>query len=114
MPYADETFDAVVISNTLHIMPHPEMALAQIHRVLKTDGILFAPTFIHGKGMGFRLRVRILEMVGFHTYFKWNDTEFVGFLEDNGFEVIKKGVIGGDLVPLCFAAAKPACKNSKS
>ena len=33
--YAPDSFDAVVISNALHIMPHPELALAEIKRVLK-------------------------------------------------------------------------------
>ena len=46
--YAPDSFDAVVISNALHIMPHPELALAEIKRVLKPGGILYAPTFVHG------------------------------------------------------------------
>jgi ubiquinone/menaquinone biosynthesis C-methylase UbiE len=28
-------------------MPNPKKALAEIRRVLKTNGLLFAPTFIH-------------------------------------------------------------------
>lgn len=32
LPYAPESFDAVVISNALHIMPHPEKALSEIRR----------------------------------------------------------------------------------
>lgn len=32
LPYADETFDAVLIANALHIMPRPEKALAEIYR----------------------------------------------------------------------------------
>ena len=40
--YAPDSFDAVVISNALHIMPHPELALAETKRVLKPDGRLFA------------------------------------------------------------------------
>ena len=39
LPYAEETFDAAVISNALHIMPEPEKALAEIRRVLKPSGI---------------------------------------------------------------------------
>ena len=38
LPYADETFDAVLIANALHIMPRPEKALAEIYRVLKFPG----------------------------------------------------------------------------
>ena len=32
LPYADHSFDAVVISNALHVMPHPELALMEADR----------------------------------------------------------------------------------
>ena len=70
LPYAPDSFDAAVISNALHIMPRPELALAEIKRVLKPGGILYAPTFVHGRGAGFRLRARLLTLAGFKVYFK--------------------------------------------
>ena len=45
--YADDSFDVVIIANALHIIPEPEKALAEMRRVLKKDGILIAPNFIH-------------------------------------------------------------------
>lgn len=51
LPYVPETFDVVVISNALHIMPLPEKALAEIRRVLKPEGILIAPTFTAAETM---------------------------------------------------------------
>ena len=45
LPYADESFDVVIVANALHIVPEPEKALAEIRRVLKDDGVLVAPTF---------------------------------------------------------------------
>ena len=45
LPYADKSFDVVIVSNALHIVPQPEKALAEIQRVLKEDGMLIAPTF---------------------------------------------------------------------
>ena len=45
LPYADKSFDVVIVSNALHIVPQPEKALAEIRRVLKDDGVLIAPTF---------------------------------------------------------------------
>ena len=32
LPFADDSFDAVVTSNALHIIPNPEQALAEIRR----------------------------------------------------------------------------------
>ena len=51
LPYEPETFDSVVIANALHIMPKPERALAEIFRVLKPGGLLFAPTLFTGKAL---------------------------------------------------------------
>ena len=47
LPYADKSFDAVIVSNALHIVPQPEKALQEIKRVLKDDGTLIAPIFTH-------------------------------------------------------------------
>lgn len=51
LTYEDEKFNVVVIANALHIMPQPEKALKEIHRVLKKDGILFAPTFVYERAI---------------------------------------------------------------
>lgn len=39
LPYADKSFDVVIVSNALHIVPQPENALREIRRVLKDDGV---------------------------------------------------------------------------
>ena len=43
LPYAPYAFDVVIVSNALHIVPQPEKALAEIHRVLKDDGWAASP-----------------------------------------------------------------------
>lgn len=106
LPYAPESFDAVVISNALHIMPHPEKALSEIRRVLKPDGLLFAPTFVHGESPGFRLRVKLMELAGFHTYHKWSTEEFIVFISAQGFEVLHQETLSGSLAPLCCLTAR--------
>lgn len=108
LPYADNSFDAIVISNALHIMPYPEKALSEIRRVLKDDGILFAPTFIHGEGTAFKIRAWLLERVGFHVYSKWNEIEFKNYIAGSGFAIKESKVLGSDIAPLCFVAAYKA------
>lgn len=108
LPYPPEHFDAVVISNALHIMPNPEKALAEIHRVLKPAGTLFAPTFLHSEHTGFRLRVWLMELAGFHTYHKWTMQTFLDYLSAHSFDVTDSAVLGDSLAPLGYAAAKKA------
>lgn len=47
LPYEDNSFDVAIISNCLHVMPHPERALSELKRVLKRGGVLIAPNFCH-------------------------------------------------------------------
>ena len=60
LPYADGSFEVIIVANALHIVPEPEKALSEIRRVLKDDGVLVAPTFTHadnvffGNGKGWR------------------------------------------------------------
>lgn len=105
LPYADETFDAVMIANALHIMPEPYKAMSEIFRVLKKDGVLFAPTFVHGEGAGYNLRMRFMNLIGFKTYSKWSADEFVGFVERFGFTTQSSSIMGSALTPLCNVSA---------
>lgn len=106
LPYGAETFDAVVISNALHIMPDPEQVMREIDRVLKPGGLLFAPTFVHGESMGFRLRTRLMGLAGFRTYHKWSTEEFLAFVARHSFEVVERDVLGSRIAPLCYVAAR--------
>lgn len=104
LPYAPETFDAVVISNALHIMPSPEKALAEIRRVLKPDGILMAPTFTAAGSVFGHLQIRIMELFGFRAFHIWKPQEYLDFLEANGFTITDSKVYGGRMA-LTYAEA---------
>lgn len=45
IPYEDETFDVVIANNMLYHVPNLDKALAEINRVLTSEGILYAATF---------------------------------------------------------------------
>ena len=89
LPYADESFDAVLIVNALHIVPDPEKALGEIRRVLRPGGIMIAPNFVEHKGtLGSRIWSRILQIAGIRLEHQWSAQEYLRFLEKNGWRVI--------------------------
>jgi ubiquinone/menaquinone biosynthesis C-methylase UbiE len=89
LSFPDNTFDAVIISNALHIMPDPAKVLSNIKRVLKPGGKLIAPTYAHGhlRQSSWDLNAKLLKLIGFETYAKWTPEEYVAFIERNGFRV---------------------------
>ena len=103
LPYADKSFDVVIVSNALHIVPQPEKALAEIHRVLKDDGVLIAPTFTHaGNSFSGKVRAFFMKLAGFPLHSKWTSEEYLRFLLQNGWAVRKSVVLKASF-PLTYA-----------
>ena len=94
LPYAGNSFDVVIVSNALHIVSQPEKSLREIKRVLKDDGVLIAPTFTHaensfsGKG-----RVFLMRLAGFPLHSRWTSGEYLVFLTENGWTLLKSIVL---------------------
>lgn len=94
LPYTEESFDVVIVSNALHIVPQPEKALAEIHRVLKDDGVLIAPTFTHaGNSFSGKVKAFFMKLAGFPLHSKWTSHEYLAFLRENGWTVQKSTVL---------------------
>ena len=112
LPYADKSFDVVIVSNALHIVPQPEKALAEIRRVLKDDGVLIAPTFTHGNGtLRGRIKLFFMKLAGFPLNSRWSSADYLAFLRQNGWSVRKIAVLKGSF-PLTYAeCVKPAVKG---
>ena len=106
LSYENENFDCVVISNALHIMPEPEKAMQEIRRVLKKDGILYAPTFLWAEKKSSGLRKRLMSITGFKAYKEWKKENFCEFITDYGFTVVKVNLVDGGLAPVGVLIAK--------
>ena len=103
LPYADKSFDVVIVSNALHIVPQPEKALAEIRRVLKDDGVLIAPTFTHaGNSFSGKVRAFFMKLAGFPLHSRWTSAEYLRFLSQNGWTVRKSAVLKASF-PLTYA-----------
>lgn len=104
LTYENDAFDVVVIANALHIMPMPDLALNEIHRVLKKGGILFAPTFVYEKGYS-KLLIWVMEKLGFKTYHKWTKEELTEYVSRQGFDIIKAPLVKGKPLSECVLVA---------
>ena len=103
LPYADRSFDVVIVSNALHIVPEPERALAEIRRVLKDDGILIAPTFTHAENsFPGKVKAFFMKLAGFPLHSRWTSEEYLRFLRQNGWTVRKSAVLKASF-PLTYA-----------
>ena len=103
LPYADKSFDVVIVSNALHIVPQPEKALAEIRRVLKDDGVLIAATFTHAENSIFgNVRAFFMKLAGFPLHSRWTGEEYLRFLRQNGWTVRKSAVLKASF-PLTYA-----------
>ena len=103
LPYANQSFNVVIVSNALHIVPQPEKALQEIKRVLKDDGTLIAPTFTHaGNSFSGKARAFFMKRVGFPLRSKWTSEEYLRFLRQNGWAVRKSAVLKASF-PLTYA-----------
>ena len=103
LPYANQSFNVVIVSNALHIVPQPEKALAEIRLVLKDDGVMIAPTFTHaGNSFSGKVRAFFMKRVGFPLHSKWTSEEYLRFLRQNGWAVRKSAVLKASF-PLTYA-----------
>ena len=103
LPYADESFDVVIVSNALHIVPQPEKALQEIKRVLKEDGVLIAPTFTHaGNSFSGKVKAFFMKLAGFPLHSRWTSEEYLRFLRQNDWTVRKSAVLKASF-PLTYA-----------
>ena len=103
LPYANQSFHVVIVSNALHIVPQPEKALQEIKRVLKEDGVLIAPTFTHaGNSFTGKVRAFFMMLAGFPLHSRWTSEEYLRFLRQNGWAVRKSAVLKASF-PLTYA-----------
>ncbi len=102
------SFDAVVCANVLHLLEHPDVALAEFRRVLKPGGLLAVPTYCHGANLRARLLSSTMSLFSsFVVHHRFDLTTLAGLLGSNSFEVLRSSLLPGPF-PIAYIAARRA------
>lgn len=105
LPFEAASFDVVVVANLLHLLPAPDEALSEVARVLRPDGVLFAPTFCHGAGRTARFVSSLLSRSGFPVVTRFEGADLDALVTSGGFRVEEASTVPG-LLPIRFLAAR--------
>jgi ubiquinone/menaquinone biosynthesis C-methylase UbiE len=101
LAYPDESFDAVVACNVLHLVPDLPAALHALLRVLRVGGTLVAPTFCHDETLRSRIASRVLSVVGQPMHRRFTTTSLCRALERGGLRIARSESIPG-LIPIGY------------
>lgn len=104
--YEDNYFDVGLAANVLHLLDKPEIAIGELKRVVKDNGILILPTYVKGNLVQ-RLIVKFLKIFVFESN-EWSENEYLDFLKNHDLEILDYDIFDAGQ-PLCVAIIK----NSK-
>ena len=105
LPFPDDSFDAVICANALHLLPQPELALAEIHRVLRPAGLAYLPTYCHGQTLRAQILSRCMGLFGFPGKQRFKQSTLRNLVESSGLQVVASH-LNYESIPLCYLQAQ--------
>ena len=105
LEFSDSSYDLLLASNVLHLLFQPEIALKEMIRVVKPNGKIIIPTFMHGQNLKSHILSRFMGIVGFKARNRWSVDSFKVFVEKYRLQ-IDKAEIFEDRIPLLYLVAK--------
>ncbi|MFA5419067.1 MAG: hypothetical protein WC341_11480 [Bacteroidales bacterium] len=84
-----------------------DLAMQEMKRVLKDNGLVIIPTYCHGANLKAHLlsRLMVLGLPGFKARSRWSFRTFRDFVKRNGFRIISDDKIHGP-IPLLYLIAE--------
>jgi len=97
----DNSFDAVIASQILHLTDEPKKAGAEIRRIAKNIAVLPTPLLKEAPGFG-KFLIKLYKIFGFSPKYELDRSSCKTFFEEIGFNNCEYHVIEGT-IPLCMA-----------
>lgn len=101
LEFEDDTFDAAIAGNVLHLLDDPTIAVAELRRVVKPDGIIAIPNYVNAEAVDRRF-LGIIEAFGFSARHEWDEAALLAFLDEAGLDVLDRRSFEAKQ-PLCVA-----------
>ena len=93
--YADNSFDAVVAANVIHLLPEPGDALKELKRVTRPGGTIIVPTYVIPKKRAHTMFLRLISRFGVHFQEHFDPASYRAFFERMGYVCVTYRVVRG-------------------
>lgn len=105
LDFGPGSFDFVVASNVLHLVPDFDGAIQALRRMLRAGGRLVAPTFCHDETKLSWVASRLLAITGFPGHRRFSARSLRCALEACGLEILRAETIPG-LIPIGYVEGR--------
>ena len=95
--YADDSFDAVVAGNVIHLLPEPGDALKELKRVVRPGGTIIVPTYMIPKKRAHTMFLRLISRFGVHFQEHFDPASYRAFFERMGCVGVTYRVVRGQI-----------------
>ena len=93
--YADDSFDAVVAGNVIHLLPEPGDALKELKRVVRPGGTIIVPTYVIPKKRAHTMFLKVISRFGVHFQEHFDPASYRAFFERMGCVGVTYRVVRG-------------------
>lgn len=98
-------FDVVLAANLLPVIPNPRDFLSIVSSVLRKNGLVIAPTYLHGKGFFARLSSWILRVKKIPLHTRFDQNSCLALFSDSSLKIESAEVFKG-LLPIFLVVAR--------
>jgi len=102
LPYADDSFDAAIAGNVIHLLPEPGEALNELERVVEPGGLIIIPTYVIPKKRVYALFLRVVSRFGVKFQEHFDLESYRAFFTRLGYRGVTYRVVRGR-VPCAIA-----------